>query len=214
MSAPSGPEIVAGVLRIPLADLVHGVNARGDLGDVQDLAAALKRLGQQVPVLVEPMVDGKWPVWDGNRRLKAARLAGLETLLAIPRNSPFTGVQRTLRQLSMHNTARPFDPMAEARALAWLIFEAPVKMSREEIAASLDRSPGWVKGRLDLLQLDEDEQRSVAAGTLSVAAAAQMVVSRRNGSNSAGGWTPAHRAAVLSRQAGSHCATCSCRSRS
>ena len=206
MTTATSPEIVAGVLRIPVEDLAHGVNARGDLGDVTDLAAALKRLGQQQPILVEPMVDGKWPVWDGNRRLKAARLAGLPSLLAIPRNSPFTEVQRTLRQLAMHSTARPFDPMAEARAVEWLMFEASVKMTREEVAASLARSPGWVKTRLDLLQLDPDEQESVAKGTLSVGAATQMVAVRRG--IAARDYTPPADPPVRRYR---HCDTCTCR---
>jgi ParB family chromosome partitioning protein len=212
VTTTKSPEIVAGVLRIPIADLVHGVNARGDLGDVTELAASLKRHGQQQPVLVEPAIDGRWPVWDGNRRLKAARLAGLGSLMAIPRNSPFTDVQRTLRQLAMHSTARPFDPMAEARAVEWLMFEAPVKMSREEVAASLARSPGWVKSRLDLLQLDDDEQQSVAKGTLSVSVAVNTVAQRRAFAAGAGNrqaW-PAPTTAAARR----HCDTCTCRSSS
>ncbi len=209
MTTSTRPEIVAGVLRIPLADLTHGVNARGrDLGDVSDLAAALVNLGQQQPVLVEPMIGGKWPVWDGNRRLKAARLAGLPSLLAIPRNSPFTNVQRTLRQLAMHSTAKPFDPLAEARAVEWLMFEAPEKMTREEVAAALCRSTGWVKGRLDLLQLDEDEQASVAKGTLSVRDAVQAIAARRNGVR--GGWAHPHHVRQTPQPA-AHCPTCTCR---
>lgn len=207
----SAPEVVAGVLRIDVVDLVHGVNARGDLGDVTELAAALKRLGQQQPVLVEPEVDGKWPVWDGNRRLKAARLAGLTSLLAIPRNSPFTDVQRTLRQLAMHSTARPFDPMAEARAVEWLMFEAPTKMSREEVAAALARSAGWVKSRLDLLQLDDAEQQAVARGTLSVAAATQTVLQRRAIAAGGGNRSTWPSPAAQPRR---HCDTCTCRSSS
>jgi ParB family transcriptional regulator, chromosome partitioning protein len=176
------PEVVAGVLRIHLGDLTHGPNARGDLGDVAALANSLRTLGQQQPLLVEPLPDGRWSVMDGNRRLKAARHAGLTHILAIPRKTPLTEQQRTLRQLAMHSTAKTFDPMAEARAVEWLMFaDGGPHMSREEIAEALSKSTGWVKGRIDLLQLAPDEQESVVKGTLTVGAALQALAARRGG---------------------------------
>lgn len=178
----SDHEVVAGVLRIHLGDLIHGANARGELGDVTDLANSLRTLGQQQPILVEPLPDGRWSVMDGNRRLKAARHAGLTHVLAIPRKTPLTEQQRILRQLGIHATAKSFDPMAEARAVEWLMFadDGP-HMTREEIARTLSKSTGWVKGRIDLLQLDPDEQTSVAKGTLPVGMALNMLSGRRMG---------------------------------
>lgn len=174
------PEVVAGVLKIPVADLHHGPNVRGDLGDVTELANSLRTLGQQQPLLVEPRGDGQWSVFDGNRRLKAARLAKLPHLLAISRNTPMTDVQRTLRQLGMHATGKGFDPIAEAKAVEWLMFDdVGPHMTREEIAAALGKSEGWVKGRIDLLQLAPDEQESVAKGSTSVTDALHIVTGRR-----------------------------------
>jgi len=176
------PDVVAGVLRIPVTDLTHGDNARGELGDVTDLANSLRAVGQQQPLIVEPLEDGRWSVFDGNRRLKAAIQAGLTHVLALPRNNRMTDVQRILRQLGMHATAKGFDPIAEARAVEYLMFDdAGPHMDRAEIARHLSKSGAWVKGRIDLLQLAPDEQRSVAAGTLSVSEALIMVASRRNG---------------------------------
>lgn len=204
MTAP----VVAGVLSVPIADLVHGPNARGELGDVTDLANSLRAIGQQQPLLVEPREDGKWSVFDGNRRLKAARLAGFAYVLAIPRKTPLTEQQRLLRQLGMHATGKAFDPMAEARAVDWLMFhdEGP-HMSREDIARVLSKSPAWVKGRVDLLRLAPDEQESVAAGTLSVGAALQTVAQRRSGST-------APRTAPAASAEVRHCPSCTCDQRS
>lgn len=82
----------------------------------------------------------------------------------------------------MHATGKSFDPMAEARAVEWLMFadDGP-HMTREEIAEALSKSPGWVKGRVDLLQLAADEQESVRKGTLPVGAALQAIAARRGG---------------------------------
>jgi ParB/RepB/Spo0J family partition protein len=176
------PQVVAGVLRIPIADLVHGANARGELGDVAELAQSLRTFGQQQPLLVESFEGGRWSVFDGNRRLKAGRAANLTHMLAIPRNGTLTEQHRILRQLGMHATSKSFDPMAEAHAVEWLMFadDGP-HMGRSEIAHALAKSESWVKGRVDLLQLEPDEQRSVANGTLTVSMATQMVIGRRNG---------------------------------
>lgn len=176
------PQPVAAVLRIPIGQLVHGPNVRGDLGDVTHLAEALRRQQQQQPIIVEPLDDGRWSVFDGNRRLAAARLAGFTHLLAITRKTRMTDVQRVLRQLGMHANAKGFDPIAEAKAVEWLMFadDGP-HMSREEIAVALARSQGWVKGRIDLLQLAPDEQESVAKGTLPVTQALAAIGARRGG---------------------------------
>lgn len=177
----TAPEAVAAVLRISVVDLRHGPNARGELGDVTELAQSLLAIGQQLPLIVERRDDGSWQVFDGNRRLKAARQAKLPHLLCIPRNQPLTDVQRVVRQLSMHATGKGFNPIAEAKAVEWLLFEDDgPHLSREEIARMLGRSPAWVKGRIDLLQLAPDEQESVAKGSMSVTQALGTVNGRRS----------------------------------
>lgn len=190
---------VAAVLEIPIADLAHGKNARGHLGDVTELANSLRRLGQQQPIIVEPDGNGGWTVFDGNRRLAAARAAGLQHVLAIPRQTAMTDVQRVVRQLGMHATGRGFDPMAEARAVEWLMFadDGP-HMDRDEIAGVLSKSSTWVKGRIDLLQLAPDEQDSVARGTMSVGLALNTIAQRRGGLNGRASGAPPTRLATPS----------------
>lgn len=180
MSSTSSAKAVAAVVRIPVVDLVHGANARGEPGDVTELANSLRSLGQQLPIIVEPGVGGRFTVFDGNRRLAAARAIGLTHLLAIPRQTAMTDVQRILRQVGMHATIRGFDPIAEAKAIEYLMFadDGP-HMDRTEIARALSKSDTWVKGRIDLLQLAPDEQLSVAKGTMTVQAALSCVAQRR-----------------------------------
>lgn len=207
----SDPQAVASVLRIPIGDLTHGLNARGELGNVDDLAQALRTLGQQQPLLVEPLDNGTWSVFDGNRRLKAARAAGLTHMLAIPRKA-LTGQQRILRQLGMHATGKNFDPMAEAHAIEWLLFadDGP-HMDRADVARALSRSESWVKGRLDLLQLHPDEQASVEKGTLAVSTAISTVTQRRTG-QALGAHRPAARTAQPTCTDGG-CCGCRCHKR-
>ena len=67
------PTPVGAVLRIPVDLIDPGPNARGAVGDVTELAASLRHLGQQLPVVVEPASGGRWRLIDGHRRHAAAR---------------------------------------------------------------------------------------------------------------------------------------------
>lgn len=197
------PQLLSALVRIPLDRVVPGSNARGDVGDVNELAMSIKALGMRQPMLVSDIGDGRYRVLDGHRRLAAAKLLGLAHVDAVLRRDA-GGAVRIQQQLAMHAQARAFDPIAEAEALSTLMFEH--KLPREEIARAIGKSPGWVRDRLGLLQLKEDEQESVRQGRMSIADARATVVNRRRGD-----WAEhlAAPAAHLKR----HCATCSCAGR-
>lgn len=168
--APAPPAMV---VPIRLDRLVAGPNARGDLGDVSELAASLRALGQLDPIQVCPTTGGRYEVIEGHRRLAAARLAGLGHLHALVRARP-TAAERLITQVSIHTHRRGFDPIADARALEALMFEHG--HSREDLARLFGRSPGWVRDRLALLALPAEEQQRVASRQTPVTVA---VASRR-----------------------------------
>lgn len=171
-------EAIDGVfLRIPVDHIEPGPNARGTVGDVTELAASLKAVGQLVPILVEPLPDGRYQLLDGHRRHAAANEGGIAHLTAIVRHTDDNAARRTVRQLSIQSHARPFDPMAEARALHKLMFEQ--KLTREDIARLTGKSPGWVRDRVSLVHLEPGEQRDVEAGRMSVSEALLRLRNRR-----------------------------------
>ncbi|MBM0235918.1 ParB/RepB/Spo0J family partition protein [Micromonospora sp. ATA32] len=171
-------EAIDGVfLCIPVDHIEPGPNARGNVGDVTELAASLKAIGQLVPVLVEPLPEGRYQLLDGHRRHAAANEAGIAHLTAIVRHTDDNAVRRTVRQLSIQSHARPFDPMAEARALHKLMFEQ--NLTREDIARMVGKSPGWVRDRVSLVHLEPGEQRDVETGRLSVSEALLRLRNRR-----------------------------------
>lgn len=171
------PEAVAAVLRIPTAQVHAGPNARGDVGDVTELAASLKTLGQQIPVIVRQIAEDRWQLVDGHRRHAAAVKARMPYLDAIVLAVEAAGPRLLLRQLAMQAGARRFNPIAEAMALHTLMFEH--RMTREQIAAQVGRSPGWVRDRVALVHLEPGERADVERGRMSVAEATLRLKNRR-----------------------------------
>lgn len=203
MSAQTADPVVlnGALLRLPVDQIVSGPNARGDLGDLADLASSLRHLGQQKPVIVSQLPDGRYQLLDGHRRHAAAELAGLPTLDAILRRDRGPAL-RLQQQIAMHTHARAFDPMAEARACHSLMFEH--NMSREQIAATVGRSPIWVRNRIALTRLTPAEQKQVATGGLSIDRALNLLSARRGDQDAP---SRARAGGATNRR---HCATCQC----
>lgn len=170
------PSVVTSVLRIPLRLIDPGPNARGAVGDVDELAASLRAIGQQLPVVVEPAVDGRFRLVDGHRRHAAAKQARTPHLDAIVRPVADDG-RRFVAQLAIQANGRRFNPMAEARTLHALMFEHG--MTRESIARAVGRSPLWVRDRIGLVHLEPAEVRDVEAGRMTVGEALLRLKSRR-----------------------------------
>lgn len=212
----SDVRLVASLARVPIHQLVPGTNARGDdLGDISGLAASLKTLGQQTPLLVCERDDGRYEIIDGHRRHAAAQLLGLPHLDVVLRRTP-EPVQRTLRQLAMHSHARAFDPIAEAHAIHQLMWRH--EMTREQIAAAIGRSPAWVRDRVLLLQLDQEDQRRVSSSRIPLAqaiVAAKGKLAERTGRHRPEPIRPPRRPAAPAAPAAAatqtrHCRTCRC----
>lgn len=168
--------MAAELLRLPVADIHPSLNARGRLGDVDELALSMKVLGLQKPLIVVPRAEGGYGLLDGHRRHAAAIKAGLATVEAIVRDDPGEA-GRLQAQLAMETHAKAFDPMAEARALHTLMFTHG--LSREQISRTVGRTPAWVRDRISLAHLKPAEQERVASGQLSLAMALHALALRR-----------------------------------
>jgi ParB/RepB/Spo0J family partition protein len=207
-AADQATVINGALLRIPTDQIMPGLNARGDLGDLRDLATSLRNLGQQKPLIVVRLADGRYQILDGHRRHAAAQLAGvphLDAVLRTDRGAAF----RLQQQLALHTHARQFDPIAEARALHTLMFEH--NLTRDQIAATIGRPGMWVRNRIALIHLTPDEQDRVVQGELSIGEALRILASRRAGYANPRQRKVATKAAnTAAVQAGKHCVTCRC----
>jgi len=126
------------------------------------LAASLRHQGVLQPIVVRPRPEGGYELVAGERRWRAAREAGLETLPALVRE---TDDRDTLLLALVENVAREnLSPVEEARAYATLLDE--FELSLGEVAERVGRSKPGVSNRLRLLELPEEVLWMLARGEL------------------------------------------------
>ncbi len=126
------------------------------------LASSIREQGLLQPVVVRPRPEGGYELIAGERRWRAAREAGVESVPALIREADD---RDTLLLALVENVAREqLSPVEEARAYASLIDE--FELSLGDVAARVGRSKPSVSNRLRLLELPEEVLWMVARGEL------------------------------------------------
>lgn len=171
-------EIIGAVVRIPVNLIDVGQNWRGaNLRGVEELAVSIRRTGLREPITVVDTGAGRFEVFEGHRRLAAVTALGHAHIAAIVRQINVR--DRALLQIAIHAQRLGFDPIAEAKAISWALFDQDgPKPGRDEIAEIVGKSPRWVADRLQLLNLPKHEQEQVSAGRLSASSALQLLRDR------------------------------------
>src|SRR5947209_8606555 len=114
------------------------------------------------PLVVRPLPGGAYELVAGERRLRAAKLAGLDQVPAIVRE---TAADERLELALIENMAREdLNPLEEARALATLVDD--LALSKEEVARRVGRSRVAVTNMIRMLELPDDVLAMLAAGEL------------------------------------------------
>ncbi|HEY7966119.1 MAG TPA: ParB/RepB/Spo0J family partition protein [Solirubrobacteraceae bacterium] len=127
------------------------------------LAGSLETRGVLQPVLVRPLPDGRFELIAGERRWRAAQLAGLETIPAIVRARDDA---ESLELALIENMAREdLNPIEEARACAALVEE--LGLSREDVGLRIGRSRVAVSNLVRLLDLPDEALELLERGILS-----------------------------------------------
>src|SRR5206468_8481270 len=116
------------------------------------LAESVRRQGVIQPLLVRPRGVGGFEIVAGERRWRAAREAGRETVPAVVRTADD---RETLLLGLVENVAREqLSPIEEARACALLIDEFALSLG--EVSERVGRSKPSVSNRIRLLDLPDD----------------------------------------------------------
>ena len=127
------------------------------------LADSLGARGVLQPVLVRPRPGGTFELIAGERRWRAAKLAGLERIPALVRAR---GDAEALEIALIENMAREdLNPIEEARACAALVEE--LALTREDVGLRIGRSRVAVSNLLRLLELPDEALSLLEDGTLS-----------------------------------------------
>ena len=131
---------------------------------LDELAASIRAHGVLQPIVVTPAPEGGYHLIAGERRWRAARLAGLSRVPAVVRQAAGDADQLTLALIE--NLQREdLTPIEEARAYHHLRTE--LGLSQEAIAERVGRDRSTVANALRLLGLPLAVQEAVDAGRLS-----------------------------------------------
>lgn len=165
-SAPSGPPPTQlALLDVPIDGIVPNPRQPRRVFDpkaISDLAESIRQHGLLQPVIVR-QADGRYELVAGERRWRAARLAGLPTIKAVASSAD----ERASLVLSMiENLQREdLDPIEEATAYKTLI--ASLELTQERAAQYVGKERSTVANALRLLELPMAIQAKVISRALS-----------------------------------------------
>ncbi len=163
--APEAGESASGLLEVPVNAI--GPNPKQprtlfDDAEIASLAASIREVGILQPIVVRKSGDSRYEVVAGERRLRAAKVAGLATVAVVVRD---TGDSDLLREALIENIHRQdLGPIELAEAFRALIEELGLK--QEELAERVGLSRSHIANTLRLLQLPLDVQQLLTDGKL------------------------------------------------
>jgi ParB family chromosome partitioning protein len=152
-----------------LVDMVPGMyqpRTRMDEGALYELAESIKAQGIMQPILVRKLAEGdnagKYEIIAGERRFRAARLAGLDSVPVLVRDVPN---EAAAAMALIENIQREdLNPLEEAQGLQRLIKE--FGLTHETAAQAVGRSRSAASNLLRLLNLADPVQTMLMAGDL------------------------------------------------
>ncbi len=130
---------------------------------LSELAASVEKHGILQPLLVRPMPDGSYQIVAGERRWRAARMAGLTEVPVVIRD---LNDRETAEIALIENLQREdLNPMEEALGYRRLMEQ--YELTQEQIASAVDKSRPAVANALRLLKLPAEAAAAVTDGSLS-----------------------------------------------
>jgi ParB family chromosome partitioning protein len=134
-----------------------------DSDALNELAASIKEIGILQPPVVRKIGENKYELIMGERRFRAAKLAGLATIPVIIRE---TNDNELLREALVENIHRSnLNSLEEAAAYNQMLTD--FGFTHDELASKLGKSRPVITNTLRLLNLPPSVQKRLAAGTLS-----------------------------------------------
>ncbi len=150
---------------LPLTQMQAGKyqpRTRMDEGALQELAASIRAQGLMQPILVRPIGADRYEIIAGERRFRAANIAGLTEVPVLVKDVPD---QAAAAMALIENIQREdLNPLEEAQGIQRLLDE--FNFTHEQAAESVGRSRSAVSNLLRLLNLATPVQTMLLAGDL------------------------------------------------
>jgi len=192
-AAPAAPSA------LPLDDMVPGIyqpRTRMDEGALYELAESIKAQGIMQPILVRRLAQGenagRYEIIAGERRFRAARIAGLAEVPVLVRDVPD---ESAAAMALIENIQREdLNPLEEAQGLARLVKE--FGLTHEQAAQAVGRSRSAASNLLRLLNLAEPVQTMLMAGDIDMGHARALLSLDRAAQITAGNQIAARKLSV------------------
>ena len=161
--APTAGDSAPSTLRLELLQAgKYQPRTRMDEGSLYELAESIKSQGIMQPILVRPVSGGRYEIIAGERRLRAARLAGLAEVPVLVRQVPDEAA--AVMALIENIQREDLNPLEEAQGLQRLVDD--FKLTHEQAAQAVGRSRSAASNLLRLLNLSSPVQQMLMAGDL------------------------------------------------
>ncbi|MBU6164176.1 MAG: ParB/RepB/Spo0J family partition protein [Actinomycetales bacterium] len=165
--APGVSQPVAGKLEVPIQSVKpnrHQPRSIFDDEALQELAASIREIGILQPPVVRRVGENEYELIMGERRLRAAKLAGLSTIPVIIRE---TSDNELLREALIENIHRSnLNSLEEAAAYNQMLSD--FGFTHDELAKKIGKSRPVISNTLRLLNLPPSVQKKLTSGTLSM----------------------------------------------
>ena len=129
---------------------------------LEELAESIRAQGVMQPIVVRPIGNKRYEIIAGERRWRAAQLAGLDTIPAVIRDVPDEAA--SAMALIENIQREDLNPMEEALALARLKDE--FKLTHQQVADAVGKSRAMITNLLRLISLEEDVRKLLEHGDL------------------------------------------------
>lgn len=130
---------------------------------LNELAASIKEHGVVEPIIIKKSING-YELIAGERRTKAARIAGLKTIPAIIRE--FNDEQMMEIALIENIQREDLNPIDEAKGYQAIIMK--LGLTQEEVSRKFGKSRSYITNLLGLLRLPETVKKYVENGSISM----------------------------------------------
>jgi ParB family transcriptional regulator, chromosome partitioning protein len=167
-------ESATNILRIPLNQIqANPKNPRKDFNEaaLNELASSLKQFDLVQPLTVSKIGEGKYQLVAGERRLRAAKIAGLKDVPAYVRQSN----DRELLELALLENLQREDLNAIEIGLSYKRMMDELNYTQEQVAERMGKERSTVTNYIRLLKLPPDIQVAVRNGELSMGHARAII---------------------------------------
>ena len=130
---------------------------------LKDLAQSIIEVGILLPLIVRPVADGEYEIIAGERRWRAAQIAGLDEVPVIVRSA---SAQDSLEMALIENVQRE-DISAVECAIAYRQLSSEFGLTQDEIAKKVGKSRVTISNTMRVLNLPERIQRAISEGLVS-----------------------------------------------